>query len=77
MFLSLVKRRGVPTQLGQLKIVNLTTDDDNLLGEDVNIVRQNKEALLHASKKVGLEIDAEKIKYMLCLVTRLQDKIVI
>jgi hypothetical protein len=30
----------------------------------MNIVKKNTEALLHASKEVGLEVNAEKTKYM-------------
>jgi ribosomal protein S2 len=33
------------------------------------------EVVIDASKEVGLEVNAEKTKYMLCLVTRMQGKI--
>jgi hypothetical protein len=39
-------------------------DDDNLLGENINIMKKNAEALLDASKEIGLEVNAEKTKYM-------------
>jgi hypothetical protein len=39
-------------------------DDINLLDDDVDTVRENTEALLEASRDVGLEINAEKTKYM-------------
>jgi hypothetical protein len=48
--------------------------DVNLLGENVNIIKKKRKALLDASKKVSLEVNTEKTKYMFA---RLQDKIII
>jgi hypothetical protein len=39
-------------------------DDVNLLGGNINIVKKNAEALLDASKEIGLEVNSEKTKYM-------------
>jgi hypothetical protein len=39
-------------------------DDINFLGDTTNIIKENKEILLRASRNVGLEINAEKTKYM-------------
>jgi hypothetical protein len=50
-------------------------DDVNLLGDNIDIIEKNTETLIHASKEVGLEINVEKTKYMLLLVTRMQVKI--
>jgi hypothetical protein len=36
----------------------------NLLGENINILNKNTEALLDVRKEVGLEVNAEKIRYM-------------
>jgi hypothetical protein len=39
-------------------------DDINLLGENINIIKKNAEAMLDASKEIGLEVNSEKTKYM-------------
>jgi hypothetical protein len=40
-------------------------DDDNLLGDSVNKMKENSETLLEASRDIGLEINAEKTKYII------------
>jgi uncharacterized lipoprotein YehR (DUF1307 family) len=40
-------------------------DDVNIVTENIDTTRKNPEALLDASKEVGLEVDPEKTKYML------------
>jgi hypothetical protein len=39
-------------------------DDVNVLGGSIHTIRKNTEALLIASKEIGLEVNAEKTKYM-------------
>ena len=39
-------------------------DDVNILGESVHTVKKNAEALVTATKEMGLEVNAHKTKYM-------------
>jgi hypothetical protein len=40
-------------------------DDVNIVGENIDTVKKNTEALLDASKEVALGVNGEKTKYML------------
>jgi hypothetical protein len=39
--------------------------DVNLLGDNINAIKKNIEALIDAGKKVGLQINIERTKYIL------------
>jgi hypothetical protein len=47
----------------------------NLLGDSMDTIERSTESLIDASKEVGLEVNAEKTKYMFFLVTRMRGKI--
>jgi hypothetical protein len=40
-------------------------NDENLMGDNMNTIKKNIEALNNASKEVGLKVNPEKTKYML------------
>jgi hypothetical protein len=49
-------------------------DDINLLGDNINTKQKNTGVLIGASKKIGLEVKAERTKYMLMLRHQMQEK---
>ena len=42
----------------------MTADDVNILGGSVDTVKKNAEALVAATKEIGLEVNAHKTNYM-------------
>ena len=40
-------------------------DDVNILGGNANKVKENAETLVGATKEIGLEVNADKTKYMI------------
>ena len=50
-------------------------DDVNILGGGIHTLKENAEALVAATREIGLEVSADKTKYRSCLEIRMQDKI--
>ena len=50
-------------------------DDVNILGGNVHTVKENAEALVIATKEIGLEVNADKTKYM--IMSRDQDEVTV
>jgi hypothetical protein len=48
----------------QVQFTNHCSDDTNLVGGNINTIRKDTEALIGASREVGLEVNTEKTKYM-------------
>jgi hypothetical protein len=55
----------VGLKLNEMHQLLACTDDGNLLGDNIDAIKKNTETLLDATKEVGLEVNAEKTKYML------------
>jgi hypothetical protein len=60
-----VQENQVSLELNGTHQVLVYTDDDNLLGVSINTIQDNTETLLGFNRDVGLEINAEKTKYMI------------
>jgi hypothetical protein len=52
-------------------------DDVTILGGSVQTTKENTEALVVASEEIGLEVNADKTKYWLCLEVRMQDEVTV
>jgi len=53
------------SRAGNQNLVYGDDDDVNILGGNVQTIKRNTETLVVASKKIGLEVNAEKIKYLI------------
>jgi hypothetical protein len=59
------KKNEVGLELNGTHQLLVYVDDVNLLGDSVNTIKENSETILEASRDIGLEINAEKTKYMI------------
>jgi hypothetical protein len=53
------------------------TADVNILGRSLHTIKENAEALLVASKVIGLEVNSDKLSTWSCLEIRMQDEVTV
>jgi hypothetical protein len=60
-----VQENEIGLELNEIHQLLVYADDVNLLGDSINTIKENIETILEASRDIGLEINAEKTKYMI------------
>jgi hypothetical protein len=70
-----VQENNVELKLNWTHHLLVSANDVDLLRNNIGSIKKTPETLSDASKKIGLEVNAEKTSICCCLVTRRQDKI--
>jgi hypothetical protein len=60
-----VQENQMGLKLNGTHLLLVYVDDVNPLGDNINTIEKNTETLIYTSKEVGLEVNADKTKYML------------
>jgi hypothetical protein len=60
-----VQENEIGLELNRAQLLLVYADDVSLLGDSVNTIKENSETLVEVSRDIGLEINAEKTKYMI------------
>jgi hypothetical protein len=60
-----VQENKIGLEMNGTHQILLYVDDVSLLGDSVNTIKENSETFLETSRDIGLEINAEKTKYMI------------
>jgi hypothetical protein len=60
-----VQENQVVLELNGTHQLLVYADDVNLLGDSINIIRENSRSLLEDIRDIGIEINAQKTKYMI------------
>jgi hypothetical protein len=60
-----IKKKQIGLKLNGTHHLLAYADDVNILGESIDIIQKNTEALLNTNKEVGVEVNPDKPKYVL------------